>query len=179
LYLGTNFMPPVIHPTQQIVNHTFSTTVVPHIHPVHTTTINHHMFQHKHYCPQSASTAEECCNQHIDCCCPGGPTAVSPMAVGPAPSNNLPPRPGFAPGGPGMGPGMAPGMGPGMAPGMGPGMAPGMGPGMAPGMGPGMAPGMGPGMAPGMGPGMAPGMGPGMAPGMRPGMAPGRRPFWR
>ncbi|MEH6996360.1 CotD family spore coat protein [Neobacillus drentensis] len=138
MYLGTNFAPPVIHPTQQFVNHTFSTTVVPHIHPKHLTTINHHMFQHKHYCPTTASCAEECCNQHINCC-PGGmppapvPTPL-PTAVAGAQSNALPNMP------PNMGPGM---MGPGMAPGMGPGM---MGPGMAPGMGPGM---MGPGMAPG------------------------------
>lgn len=148
LYLGTNFAPPVIHPTKQVVNHTFSTTVVPHIHPTHTTTINHHTFQHKHYCPQSASAAQECCHQHIDCCCPGGPMpAAAPTAVAPAQSNALPPKTGM------MGPGMAPGM-------MGPGM-------MGPGMGPGM---MGPGMGPGM---MGPGMGPGMPAGPRP-----PRPFW-
>ncbi|MEH7010405.1 CotD family spore coat protein [Neobacillus niacini] len=126
MYLGTNFAPPVIHPTQQFVNHTFSTTVVPHIHPKHITTINHHMFQHKHYCPTTASCAEECCNQHINCC-PGGmppgpvPTPL-PAAVAGAQSNALPNMP------PNMGPGM---MGPGMGPGM---MGPGMGPGM---MGPG------------------------------------------
>jgi spore coat protein D len=136
LYLGTNFAPPVIHPTQQFVNHTFSTTVVPHIHPKHLTTINHHMFQHKHYCPTTASCAEECCNQHIDCCGGGMPAAPMPMAPMPtavagAQSNALPNMP------PNMGPGMG---GPGMAPGMG---GPGMGPGM---MGPGM---MGPGMAQG------------------------------
>ncbi|WP_082799339.1 CotD family spore coat protein [Neobacillus niacini] len=155
MYLGTNFAPPVIHPTQQFVNHTFSTTVVPHIHPKHITTINHHMFQHKHYCPTTASCCEVCSNQHIDCCCPGGPTPMpapiaapmaAPTAVAGAQSNALPNMP------PNMGPGM---MGPGMGPGM-------MGPGMGPGM---MGPGMGPGM---MGPGMAPGMGPGMAPGQLP-----------
>ena len=114
MFLGTNFLPPVIHPTQQIVNHTFSTTVVPHIHPVHTTTVNHHMYQHKHYCPQTASCAEEVCNQQINCC--------NPCAQMPAPMPNAVP-------GPGMGPGMAgPGFG---APGFG---APGFGaPGFAPG----------------------------------------------
>ncbi|WP_419956297.1 CotD family spore coat protein [Neobacillus niacini] len=133
MYLGTNFAPPVIHPTQQFVNHTFSTTVVPHIHPKHITTINHHMFQHKHYCPTTASCAEECCNQHINCCPGGMPQAPMPApmptAVAGAQSNALPPGSNMGPGmmGPGMGPGM---MGPGM---MGPGMAPGMGPGMAPG----------------------------------------------
>ncbi|MEH7500868.1 CotD family spore coat protein [Neobacillus drentensis] len=141
MYLGTNFMPPVIHPTQQIVNQTFSTTVVPHIHPVHTTTVNHHLYQHKHYCPQTASCAEEVCNQQINCCNPCAPIAPMPATLPAAlPAANALPNvmpgmggPGFGPGGPGFGPG-----GPGM---MGPG-----GPGM---MGPG-----GPGFAPGpfMGP---------------------------
>jgi spore coat protein D len=162
LYLGTNFAPPVIHPTKQVVNHTFSTTVVPHIHPTHTTTINHHMFQHKHYCPQTASCAQDCCHQHINCC-KGGMPAPAPTAVAGAQSNALPPGNNMPPN---MGPGM---MGPGMGPGM---MGPGMGPGM---MGPGMGPGM---MGPGMGQGMAPGMGPGMAPGMAPGQFPRPRRFF-
>ncbi|MGG1675186.1 CotD family spore coat protein [Neobacillus sp. NRS-1170] len=122
MFLGTNFLPPVIHPTQNIVNHTFSSTVVPHIHPVHTTTINHHLFQHKHYCPQTASCAEEVCNQQINCCNPCAPV----MPVSNALPNVVPGGPGFAPGGPGFAPG-----GPGFAPG-GPGFAPG-GPGFAPG----------------------------------------------
>lgn len=98
------------------------------------------MFQHKHYCPQTASAAQDCCNQHINCC-PGGMPGPAPTAVAGAQSNALPTGANM----PNMGPGM---MGPGMGPGM---MGPGM---MGPGMGPGM---MGPGMAPGMGPGMAPG----------------------
>lgn len=68
MYLGNNFLPPVIHPTSYNVNHTFSTTVVPHIHPTHTTTINHHMYQHKHYCPHTSSCENEVCNQQFNCC---------------------------------------------------------------------------------------------------------------
>jgi spore coat protein D len=90
MFLGTNFMPPVIHPTQQLVNHTFSTTVVPHIHPTHTTTINHHMFQHKHFCPQTASCCNECCHQEFNCCNP----CAMPMPGVPA----GPMGPGFPPG---------------------------------------------------------------------------------
>ncbi|MBT2656351.1 spore coat protein CotD [Bacillus sp. ISL-18] len=132
MYLGTNFLPPVIHPTQQIVNHTFSTTVVPHIHPVHTTTVNHHMFQHKHYCPHTASCAEECCNQHIDCCNTCAP-AAAPMPIAPMP-NAVPNAPGFGGmGGPGFG--SSAGFGPG-GPGFGPG-GPGFGPGPGFGAGPG------------------------------------------
>ncbi|TWE06141.1 spore coat protein D [Neobacillus bataviensis] len=129
MYLGTNFLPPVIHPTQQIVNHTFSTTVVPHIHPVHTTTVNHHMYQHKHYCPQTASCAEECCNQHIDCCNTCAPAPIAPIAA-PMPNalpNAVPNAPGFGGmGGPGFGGMGGPGFGPG-APGFGPGPGPYMG----------------------------------------------------
>ncbi|MBI0576091.1 spore coat protein CotD [Neobacillus cucumis] len=118
MYLGTNVTPPVIHPTTNIVNHTFSSTVVPHIHPVHTTTVNHHMYQHKHYCPQSASCCEEVCNQHINCCSPCGmPGAVGPMANAPMGAGPMGPGPmGAGPMGPGpMGAGpMGPGpMGPG------------------------------------------------------------------
>jgi len=138
MYLGTNFMPPVIHPTQQIVNHTFSTTVVPHIHPVHTTTVNHHLFQHKHFCPQTASCAEEVCNQQINCCNPCAAPMPATLPAANALPNALPGGPGFGPGmgGPGFGPGMGgPGFGPGMG---GPGMGGPGGPGFAPGpfMGP-------------------------------------------
>jgi len=127
MYLGTNFLPPVIHPTQQIVNHTFSTTVVPHIHPVHTTTVNHHMYQHKHYCPQTASCAEECCSQHINCCNPCAPAAAPVMPMANALPNAAPNAPGFGGmGGPGFGGMGGPGFGPG-APGFGPGPGPYMG----------------------------------------------------
>lgn len=122
MFLGTNFAPPVVHPTTNIVNHTFSTTVVPHIHPVHTTTVNHHMFEHKHYCPQSASCAEEVCNQHINCCNPCAPQAVMPAsnALPNAMPNVMPNMPGYGMAGPGFGgPGFGPGPGPG--PGFGPG----------------------------------------------------------
>lgn len=135
-------MPPVIHPTQQIVNHTFSTTVVPHIHPVHTTTVNHHLFQHKHFCPQTASCAEEVCNQQINCCNPCAAPMPATLPAANALPNALPGGPGFGPGmgGPGFGPGMGgPGFGPGMGgPGFGPGMGGPGGPGFAPGpfMGP-------------------------------------------
>lgn len=85
MYLGTNILPPVIHPTNFNVNHTFSTTVVPHIHPTHTTTVNHHMYQHKHYCPQTYSCAEDVCNQHFDCCLPGMMPGPGGPGIGAAP----------------------------------------------------------------------------------------------
>ncbi|WP_170007053.1 CotD family spore coat protein [Bacillus fonticola] len=56
-------MPPVVHPTKTCVNHTFSNTVVPHIHPQHNVTVNHQNYQHNHYFPQSQSVAQEVTNQ--------------------------------------------------------------------------------------------------------------------
>ncbi|WP_416826700.1 CotD family spore coat protein [Ectobacillus polymachus] len=47
--------PPVVHPTKHCVTNTFSTTVVPHIHPTHSTLINHQMIQNQHYFPQTQS----------------------------------------------------------------------------------------------------------------------------
>ncbi|GHH98229.1 CotD family spore coat protein [Neobacillus kokaensis] len=107
MFPGFNVTPPVVHPTTNYVNHTFSKTVVPHIHPVHTTTVNHHMFEHKHYCPHTSSCCEEVCNQHVNCC--------NPCAPGGMPVSNAMPGygmggAGFGPGGPGFGPG-GPGFG--------------------------------------------------------------------
>ncbi|WP_084361052.1 CotD family spore coat protein [Neobacillus fumarioli] len=110
MFLGANVTPPVIHPTTNYVNHTFSTTVVPHIHPIHTTTINHHVYQHKHYCPQTSSCCEEVCNQQINCCNPCAPglmpvTAPMPNALPNAMPNVMPNMPGYGAGGPGFVPG--------------------------------------------------------------------------
>jgi spore coat protein D len=132
----------IVYPTQCNVVQNCSEEFVEHIHPSHTTVMNHHHIHNQHVFPHSTSVVN---------------TVDSSNSFGGAFE---------VPAGPGVAPGVAPGMmGPGM---MGPGM---MGPGMgvAPGtpgmMGPGMgvAPGM---MGPGMG--VAPGapgmMGPGMAP---------------
>ncbi|SDZ04151.1 MULTISPECIES: CotD family spore coat protein [unclassified Bacillus (in: firmicutes)] len=47
--------PPVIHPTKQCVTNTFSTTVVPHIHPTHTTHVHHQQVKNQHFFPQTFS----------------------------------------------------------------------------------------------------------------------------
>ncbi|MDM5187846.1 CotD family spore coat protein [Bacillus sp. DX4.1] len=47
--------PPVIHPTKQCVTHTFSTTVVPHVHPTHTTHVHHQQLKNQHLFPQTTS----------------------------------------------------------------------------------------------------------------------------
>ncbi|MFD2445810.1 CotD family spore coat protein [Bacillus sp. CGMCC 1.16607] len=106
-----NILPAIVHPTKCCTNHTFANTIVPHIHPSHTTTVNHQNFQHKHYFPHTQSVVGEVTHQHFNCSGPG---------------------PGMAPGfgaGPGVGMGPGFGAGPGMSPGFGP------GPGMYPGVG--------------------------------------------
>jgi spore coat protein D len=154
-------LPAVVHPTKCCVNQTFSEAIVPHIHPVHTTTVNNMNYVHKHYFPKTQSAVSNVTQQHFKCGDDSCPMPMGPGVGGPGMG------PGF--GGPGMGPGFGgPGMGPGFG---GPGMGPGYGgPGMGPGFGgPGMGPGFGgPGMGPGFGgPGMGPGMGMGPSQGMR------------
>jgi len=68
-----NTLPPIVHPTQQFVNTNYQTTIVPHIHPSHTTTVNKHLFKHEHYCPHTQSVVNEVCHQHVNCCCPPRP----------------------------------------------------------------------------------------------------------
>ncbi|GGA80764.1 CotD family spore coat protein [Ornithinibacillus halotolerans] len=118
----------VVYPTKHNVVHHCTEETIQHVHPSHTTVMNHHLIKNQHVFPHSTSVQN---------------TVNSVDIMGP--SFNVPAGPGM-----GMGPGM---MGPGtptqvagaMDPGMGP-MGPGMGPGM---MGPGQ---MGPGMAgPGQG----------------------------
>ncbi len=94
------------------MNHTFQNTIVPHIHPSHTTTVNHHNFQHVHSFPHTESVVNEVTNQQF--VAPAAPVGFG----GPVPGAVAP---GF--GAPGFG---APGFG---APGFG---APGFG---APGFG--------------------------------------------
>jgi spore coat protein D len=138
--------PPVVHPTKYCDTQTFSTTVVPHIHPTHNTLINHQLIQNQHYFPQTQSVLNTVSQTDV----PGygpvpqvagamtGPGPYGPGPYGPGPYGGYPsPMVAGAMTGPmGGAPGM---MDPGM---MGPGM---MGPGM-PGMvagastGPGMNP---------------------------------------
>ncbi|KAA0550184.1 spore coat protein CotH [Bacillus sp. BGMRC 2118] len=85
-----NIMAPIVHPTKYCVKHHFQTTIVPHIHPSHTTHVNHHMYQHNHYFPHTESVVNEVSNQHLNC-------------PGPMPGLGAVPGPGVMPN-PGMGP---------------------------------------------------------------------------
>lgn len=46
---------PVVHPTKQCVTHSFSTTVVPHIFPTHTTHVHHQQIKNQNFFPQTNS----------------------------------------------------------------------------------------------------------------------------
>lgn len=63
----TQTLPPVVHPTQNVINKNIMKHVVPHVHPTHTTTVNEHVFQHQHHFPQTQSVVNKCCNQQVIC----------------------------------------------------------------------------------------------------------------
>ncbi|MFE8702184.1 CotD family spore coat protein [Cytobacillus sp. FJAT-54145] len=94
-----NVLPAVVHPTKCCVNHTFTNNVVPHIHPQHTTTVNHINFEHQHFFPQTQSVVNEV--THTQAVAP--PAPVAPVAPAPGPGFGGPGfgAPGF--GGPGFG----------------------------------------------------------------------------
>ncbi|RSK51892.1 CotD family spore coat protein [Bacillus canaveralius] len=93
-------LPAIVHPTKCCVKHNFMNNVVPHIHPTHTTTVNHLNYQHQHYFPQTQSFVNDVSNQQFyhppGSVPPFGPGAVAGAGIGPGP------MPGF---GPGPGPG--------------------------------------------------------------------------
>ncbi|MDQ0155172.1 CotD family spore coat protein [Robertmurraya andreesenii] len=76
MFCRPNILPTIVHPTKCCVNQTFSNNIVPHVHPTHTTTVNHINFQHQHYFPQSYSAVNEVTHQHF--AAPPGPVVPSP-----------------------------------------------------------------------------------------------------
>ena len=73
--LPTSVAPTQVSPTQEFVNTNLMNTVVPHVHPSHTTTVNKQVFTHKHYFPHTQSVVNQCCSQHLVCPGPGPITA--------------------------------------------------------------------------------------------------------
>ena len=69
----TQYAGPQVSPTQQYVQTNVLNTVVPHVHPSHTTVVNRHMIQHEHYFPHTQSVVNECCENHVMCGCPHNP----------------------------------------------------------------------------------------------------------
>ncbi|TDL34772.1 spore coat protein [Jeotgalibacillus sp. S-D1] len=58
---------PIVHPPMCCTHHTTEIIEVPHIHPIQHTTVNHQMFQHKHYFPQSHNAVQSVSNQQFNC----------------------------------------------------------------------------------------------------------------
>ncbi|WP_286676585.1 CotD family spore coat protein [Peribacillus asahii] len=78
--LPTQVAPAQVSPTQQVVKTNVMNTVVPHVHPTHTTTVNKHVFTHQHYFPQTQSVVNQCFNQQMVCCPP--PPCCPPRPFG-------------------------------------------------------------------------------------------------
>ncbi|MGG4267494.1 CotD family spore coat protein [Peribacillus simplex] len=74
--LPTQVAPTQFSPTQQYVNTNVSNTVIPVVHPSHTTTVNKHVNTYKHYFPHTQSVVNECYTENLICgkphnpCCP-------------------------------------------------------------------------------------------------------------
>jgi spore coat protein D len=83
---------PIVYPTKCCVQNFHDTTIVPHIHPSHTTNVNHHLYQHNHYFPHTESVVNEVANQHF--VCPGEFPGVVPTP-GMAPNPGMAPTSGF------------------------------------------------------------------------------------
>lgn len=86
MHCKTNVLPAVVHPTKCCVNNTFQNNIVPHIHPTHTTTVNHINFQHQHYFPHTQSVANQVTHQNV-VAAPAGPAPfgapAAPFGAGP------------------------------------------------------------------------------------------------
>src|SRR5690625_2556523 len=96
----------VVYPVKNNVVHSHSVDTVEHIHPSHTTHVNHHLTRNVHVYPHSNSFANT--NNSVNVY--GG-------------SFQVPNRPPFG-GGPGFGPTVGPASNPGPGPGCGPGCGP-------------------------------------------------------
>jgi spore coat protein D len=87
-------LPAIVHPTKCCTQHTYNTVVQPHIHPSHTTNVNHTNIQNQHYFPHTQSAENVSTNQNFNM----GPGVAGAYMPGPGP-------------GPGSGPGSWPGQG--------------------------------------------------------------------
>ncbi|TRZ37774.1 spore coat protein CotD [Niallia circulans] len=102
MHCKPNVLPAICHPTKCCVNHTFQNNIVPHIHPTHTTTVNHVNYEHQHFFPQSQSVQNVVTNTQANM----GPAPVPyPAPQQPAQTGGVPftatgtAFPGGAPGG--------------------------------------------------------------------------------
>ncbi|MEQ6377685.1 CotD family spore coat protein [Bacillaceae bacterium S4-13-56] len=96
----------VVYPTKYCVNNNFTYEEVDHIHPTHTTVVNHHHVENKHFFPYSNSVVNTGSESSVAFPPYPAPAPVTPPVTGPMPGlvpnvNTAGPAP--FPGAPGMG----------------------------------------------------------------------------
>ncbi|MBO8154996.1 MAG: spore coat protein CotD [Bacillaceae bacterium] len=69
---------PIVYPTKHNVKNNVIPHEVDHIHPSHTTVMNHHVVHNKHYYPHTASVGSTCSNVHYNM----GPGPQFPYGAG-------------------------------------------------------------------------------------------------
>lgn len=109
----------VVHPVKENVVHCCSEEVVNHIHPSHTTVMNHHLVKNVHEFPHSTSVANTF--NEVDVLGPAYNTPRPPMGAPTSVAGAMSPPYGPGMAGPGMGGQVAGATSPGMQMGYGPG----------------------------------------------------------
>ncbi|MFP3917324.1 CotD family spore coat protein [Lysinibacillus telephonicus] len=71
--LPTQVAPARVSPTQEVVRTNIINTVVPHIHPVHVTTVNRHIAHNQHYFPRTNSVVNQFAETQMNCGTPENP----------------------------------------------------------------------------------------------------------
>lgn len=69
----TRYAPPQVAPTREFIKTNIFPTVVPHIQPSHTTTINRKVIENQFYFPHTESVINECCVKNTMCGRPHNP----------------------------------------------------------------------------------------------------------
>jgi spore coat protein D len=67
MFCRPRILAPIVHPPICCEQHHFMNYIVPHVHPSHITHVNHQMFQHQHYYPQTESVVSDVSHQHFHC----------------------------------------------------------------------------------------------------------------
>ncbi|SET31411.1 spore coat protein D [Salinibacillus kushneri] len=80
----------IVYPTKHCVKNNFIPHEVNHIHPTHTTVMNHHLVNNKHFYPQTQSVQSNVQSQQTNMG-PGLPNMVSPASMGPGGPNAVSP----------------------------------------------------------------------------------------
>lgn len=71
--LPTQYSQPIVSPTREFVQTNVTNTVVPHVHPSHTTVVNRQIINNEHYFPHTQSVVNECFEQNRMCGKPFNP----------------------------------------------------------------------------------------------------------